>query len=232
MNFGIFLEPETQQLYLKGLGMTVQLLLGSMLMSFLLAIPMAIARNSHYQWLKKTVWLYTYVIRGTPLLLQLYLLYFGLSQFAVVRESAAWAVLSSPLYCAFIVFTLNELAYTTEIFAGAIRGLPYGEIEAAKAYGMSHLTILRRIVLPSALRQSLPAYSNEFIILLHSTSLAFTVTLLDLTGAANEIYSQYYLPFEAFMVAAAIYMVLTYSIVRVFRFAEIRLLAYQRPRTA
>jgi arginine/ornithine transport system permease protein len=125
--------------------------------------------------------------------------------------------------------TINTVAYTTEIFAGAIRGLPYGEIEAANAYGMSRWTSLRRIILPSALRTSLPTYSNEVIMMLQSTSIVSTITLFDLTGAANNIYSTYYLPFEAFMTAAIVYMALTYLLVRGFRFAERRYLAYQRP---
>jgi len=229
MSFEFMLDPETQRLYLNGFLLTIKLLLGSIFLSFVLAIPMAVARNSRIKAIKNVVWSFTYVLRGTPLLLQLYLIYYGLAQFQFIRESAAWCALSSPLFCAFLAFTMNELAYTTEIFAGAIRGLPYGEIEAAYAYGMGPFTILRRIILPLALRRSLPAYSNEVVILLHSTSLVTTITLLDLTGAANEIYARYYLPFEAFMVAAVVYMTLTYCIVRMFRAAEIHFLAYQRP---
>lgn len=230
MNFAVFLEPSVQELYLRGLWLTLALLGLSLVASFLLSIPLSILRNSRFRPIKYTIWAYTYVMRGTPLLLQLYLIYFGVSQFEAVRSSVAWVVLSDPFYCALLALTLNEVAYTTEIFAGAIRQLPHGEIEAAYAYGMKWHTILRRIILPCALRNSLPAYSNEVIILLHSTSLASTVTLMDLTGAANDVYSTYYLPFEAFMAAAAVYMVLTYVFVRLFRFAEKCLLAHQRPR--
>lgn len=229
MNFEVMLDPETQRLYLHGLWLTLKLLFGSIFISFILAIPMAVARNSRITVLKNVVWTFTYVVRGTPLLLQLYLIYYGLSQFEFIRNSAAWFALSDPLFCALFAFALNELAYTTEIFAGAIRALPYGEIEAAHAYGMGPVTILRRIIFPSALRQSLPAYSNEIIMMLHSTSLVTTITLIDLTGAANATYARYYLPFEAFMAAAAIYMALTYCIVRLFRIAEKHYLAYQRP---
>ena len=232
MNFSFVLDPDTQALYLRGLWLTVKLMLGCIVISFLVAVPLAVARNSRLRPVRGAVWLYTYIIRGTPLLLQLYLIYFGLSQFEAVRASAAWFALSDPLFCALLAFVLNEAAYSAEIFAGAMRSLPYGEIEAARAFGMRPLTILRRITIPSALRSSLPAYSNEVIIVLHSTSLAATVTLLDLTGAANEIYSTFYLPFEAFMVAAAFYMVLTFGIVRLFRAAEGRFLAHQRPRAA
>ena len=232
MNFAVLFEPSVQALYLRGLWLTLALLASSLVLSFLLSIPLAILRNSRIRPIKYAVWSYTYVVRGTPLLLQLFLIYFGVSQFQAVRDSAAWVVLSDPFYCALIALTLNEAAYTTEIFAGAIRQLPHGEIEAAYAYGMKWHTIMRRIVLPSALRNSLPAYSNEVIILLHSTSLASTVTLMDLTGAANDVYSTYYLPFEAFIGAAVIYMALTYAVVRLFRYAEKRLLAHQHPRLA
>lgn len=229
MNFEAMLTMDTFFLYLDGLWMTLKLLVGCVAFGFLISIPMAVARNSHVMLLKNAVWLFTYVIRGTPLLLQMYLVYYGLSQFAVVRESFAWTALSDPMFCALAALTINTVGYTTEIFAGAIRGLPYGEIEAANAYGMSRFTILRRIILPAALRTSLPAYSNEVIMMLHSTSLVSTITLMDLTGAANRIYSTYYLPFEAFMLAAAVYMVVTYAMVRGFRLAEWRYLAYQRP---
>lgn len=232
MNFSVFLDPSVQALYWHGLWLTLALLGLSLVMSFVVSIPLAILRNSRTKFIRYPIWVYTYVVRGTPLLLQLYLIYFGASQFQAVRDSAAWVVLSDPFYCALLALTLNEIAYTTEIFAGAIRELPHGEIEAAYAYGMKWHTILRRIILPSALRNCLPTYSNEVIILLHSTSLASTVTLMDLTGAANDVYSTYYLPFEAFLAAAAFYMALTYGVVRLFRWAEKRLLVHQRPRLA
>ncbi|WP_025916988.1 ABC transporter permease [Herminiimonas sp. CN] len=229
MNFEAILTADTFALYLGGLWMTVKLLLACVALGFLLSVPLAVARNSRLLPVSKAVWAFTYVVRGTPLLLQMYLIYYGLSQFEAVRNSFAWTALSEPLFCAVAALTINTVGYTTEIFAGAIRSLPYGEIEAANAYGMSRWTNLRRIILPSALRASLPTYSNEVIMMLHATSLVSTITLLDLTGAANRIYSTYYLPFEAFMVAAAVYMVLTYILVRGFRYAEWRYLAYQRP---
>ncbi|MEO8600011.1 MAG: ABC transporter permease [bacterium] len=229
MNFEALLTADTFYLYLDGFWMTVKLTFSSVLLGFLISIPLAVARNSRIRVINKTIWAFTYVVRGTPLLLQMYLIYYGLSQFEAVRDSFAWAALSEPMFCAIAALTINTVGYTTEIFAGAIRSLPYGEIEAANAYGMSRWTNLRRIILPAALRTSLPTYSNEVIMMLHSTSLVSTITLLDLTGAASRIYSTYYLPFEAFMVAALVYMMLTYILVRFFRYAEWRYLAHQRP---
>ncbi|MFM2066527.1 MAG: hypothetical protein RLZZ584_1436, partial [Pseudomonadota bacterium] len=173
-------------------------------------------------WVWRPVWLFTYVIRGTPLLVQLFLLYYGLAQFEAVRESFLWAGLRSPWFCAIAALAINTCAYTTEILHGAIKSLPAGEIEAARALGMSRWLTLRRIVLPSACRRALPAYGNEVVLMLHSTSLASVVTLHDLTGVAREINSRYYLPFEAFLSAALCYLVITVMLVGLFHAAERR----------
>lgn len=213
---------ENLPLYLAGLGVTLKLLLLSLGCGLALAVPLALVRTVSRGWASRLVWLYTYVFRGTPMLVQLFLVYYGLAQFDAVRASWAWPWLSSATFCAWLTFTLNTAAYTTEIIAGSIRALPAGEIEAAKALGMSRRLMLRRIVLPAALRRALPAYGNEAIFMLHGTSLASIVTLLDLTGAAREINAKYYLPFEAFITAGAFYFVLTLALVGLFRWAERR----------
>ena len=181
-------------------------------------------------WLSKPVWLFTYVIRGTPMLVQLFLLYYGLAQFEAVRNSVLWPWLSSAWFCAVAAFAINTCAYTTEILHGAMKAVPFGEIEAAKALGMSRWTTLRRIVLPSAFRRSLPAYGNEVVLMLHGTSLASVVTIADLTGAAREVNSVHYLPFEAFITAALFYLAITFVLVALFRAAERRWLAPLQPR--
>ena len=175
-------------------------------------------------------WLYTYVIRGTPMLVQLYLLYYGLAQFEAVRDSMFWPMLSNATFCACLAFAINTSAYSAEILAGSIKATPSGEIEAAKAIGMSRFKLYRRILLPSALRRSLPQYSNEVIMMLHATSLASLVTLVDITGAARTINSQFYMPFEAYITAGVFYLCLTYILVRLFRLAETRWLVYLAPR--
>ena len=175
-------------------------------------------------------WLYTYVIRGTPMLVQLYLLYYGMAQFEVVRESALWPYLSNATFCACLAFAINTSAYSAEILAGSLKATPYGEIEAAKAMGMSRAKLYRRILLPSALRRALPQYSNEVIMMLHTTSLASVVTLIDITGAAKTVNSQYYLSFEAYITAGLFYLLLTLILVRLFKLAERRYLAYLAPR--
>jgi arginine/ornithine transport system permease protein len=218
--------------YVDGVMVTLQLLGVALLLGLILAVPLGIARASHNKFLSWSVWSYTYVIRGTPMLVQLFLIYFGLAQFAIVRDSALWPWLSSAWFCAVLAFTLNTAAYTAEIIAGAIRAIPAGEVEAAKSLGMSRWQVLRRVVLPAGLRRALPAYSNEVIMMLHGTSLASTVTLVDLTGAARELNARFYLPFEAFITAGIFYLALTGVLVGLFHLAEKRWLRHLAPRRA
>jgi arginine/ornithine transport system permease protein len=202
----------------------------SLLIGLALAIPLAVLRTLPIPWVSRPIWVYTYIFRGTPMLVQLFLIYYGLGQFEWMQQSALWPLFSSAWFCACLTFVLNTCAYTTEIIAGSIRALPYGEIEAAKALGMTRWVMLRRIVLPSALRRSLPAYSNEVIFMLHGTSLASVVTIMDLTGAAREINSTYYIPFEAFITAALFYFSFTLVLVGLFHKAEARWLKPLMPR--
>ena len=218
-------------LFLEGTLVTLKLLGAALVTGLVFAIPLAVLRASANPWASRPVWLFTYVFRGTPLLVQLFLIYYGLAQFAWMRESVLWPVFSSAWFCAMLAFAINTCAYTTEIIAGAIHATHHGEVEAAKAMGMSPFTLYRRILLPSALRRSLPAYSNEVIMMLHGTSLASIVTLLDITGAAREINSKFYLPFEAFLTAAAFYLALTFILVSLFHLAEKRWLVHLAPRT-
>lgn len=217
-------------LYFDGLLVTLKLLSISLLIGLLLAVPLALMRVSKQSLVNFPAWLYTYVIRGTPMLVQLFLIYYGLAQFDAVRESALWPWLSNASFCACLAFAINTSAYTAEILAGSLKATPHGEIEAAKAMGMSRLKMYRRILLPSALRRALPQYSNEVIMMLQTTSLASIVTLVDITGAARTVYSQYYLPFEAFITAGLFYLCLTFILVRLFKLAERRWLAYLAPR--
>jgi arginine/ornithine transport system permease protein len=208
--------------YLHGAGVTLELTLAALGIGMLFALPLAVLRGSPSRWIAGPVWAFTYVIRGTPLLVQLFLVYYGLAQFDVVKQSALWPWLSSAWFCAIAAFAVNTCAYTIEILHGAMRAVPAGEIEAARAMGMSPGTTLRRVILPAAFRRMLPAYGNEAILMLQATSLASTVTLLDITGAARNMNATYYLPFEAFLTAAAAYLVLTSVLVGLFHAAERR----------
>lgn len=222
---------ESLPMYGQGMLVTLALLVLSLGIGLAVALPLAMLRSLPSPWAWRPVWLYTYVIRGTPLLAQLFLLYYGLAQFEAVRDSALWPWLRSAWFCAVAAFAINTCAYTTEILHGAMRALPAGEIEAAKSLGMSRAVIFRRIVLPSAFRRALPAYGNEVVLMLHATSLASVVTLYDLTGAAREVNSRYYMPFEAFITAAIGYLLITFVLVALFRAAERRWLAPLVPRS-
>jgi len=221
---------ESLPLYLAGAGTTLQLLAAALAIGLAAALPLAVLRSLPSAWAWRPVWLFTYVIRGTPLLVQLFLLYYGLAQFEWVRASAAWPLLKSAWFCAVAAFAINTCAYTVEILHGAIKAVPAGEVEAARALGMGRWQALRRIVLPSALRRSLPAYGNEVVLMLHGTALASVVTLHDLTGVAREVNSIHYLPFEAFVTAALCYLVITVVLVGAFQLAERRWLRPFAPR--
>lgn len=215
--------------YAAGIRTTLALLVISLASSFILAVPLAIARVSPKQWLSKPVWLFTYVLRGTPLLVQLFILYHGLAQFEAVRESPLWFLLKSAWFCAWLAFTLNSTAYTTEIFAGALKATSIGEIEAARSYGLSGFKLYSRILLPSALRRALPQYSNEVVGLMHATAICSTVTLVDITRVARDVYANHLFITESFGVAAVIYFLLTFLLVGLFKLLERRFLRHLRP---
>ena len=220
MNWDIILE--NLPLYAQGAKLTVLLSLTALAIGFVLSVGLALLRNSHNRWVRLPVLGYTLVFRGTPLLVQLFLIYYGLAQFDLLRQSILWPWLSSPLVCVLITFVLNTSAYTTEIFAGGMRHIPAGEIEAARAYGMTPFTVARRILIPAMLTRSLSLYGNETIMMMHATALASTVTLMEITGVARTITLTSYILFEPYVTAAAIYLTLTFVLVALFRVAEKR----------
>jgi len=214
---------------LAGAGLTLELVGLGLAIGLIIAIPLALARVSGRWWLNGPAYGYIFFFRGTPLLVQIFLIYYGLSQFPGIRQSALWLILREPFWCAIIAFALNTAAYTGEIIQGGIRGIPHGEIEAARAIGMSRLLLFRRIILPRAFRLALPAYGNEIVILLKSSALASTITLLDLTGVARTIIARTYMPIELFVMAGVIYLVITFLITRAIRALEYRLSPHTRP---
>ena len=212
---------------LSGLAVTLWLLVASLLIGFVMAVPLAVARVSKNPWLSLPVRCYTYVFRGTPLYVQLLLIYSGVYSLDFVRHHELLnAFFRSGLHCAILAFGLNTGAYTTEIFAGAIRSISHGEVEAARAYGMGRFTMYRRIILPSALRRALPLYSNEVILMLHATTVAFTATVPDILKVARDANSATYMSFQAFGIAALIYLAVSFALVAAFRRAERHWLAY------
>jgi octopine/nopaline transport system permease protein len=175
---------------------------------------------------------YVYIFRGTPLLIQIFLIYYGLAQFPAVRHSVLWPLLREPYVCALLSLMLNDAAYTSEILRGGLRAVPAGAIEAARVAGMTRLTMLRRIVLPLAFRQALPAYGAEVTSMVKATSLASVVTLMEITGIARAEVSETYRAIEIFLCAAAIYLVLVTVIARAVDLLEQRLTPYRRPTSA
>lgn len=225
----------TLQSYLDGMWITITLTLASLGVGLALAIPLSVWRISQRTWVRAPVSLYTWALRGTPLLAQLMLVYYGFGQFEWLQKawqegSVFWLWLRDPFWCALFALTLNTAAYTTEILAGVLRSTPYGEVEAAQAYGMSRWQVLHRILLPSALRRFIPAYSNEAIFMLHGTSLVSAITIIDLMGAARDFNANYYVPFEAFVAAGAVYFLLTSVMASISRLAEHHFLRHLRPR--
>jgi histidine transport system permease protein len=215
--------------HLTGLVVTLWLTAASVGLGFVLALPLSVARASTNRWWSVPVSFYTYIIRGTPLYVQLLLVYSGVYTLDSVRATPFLnAFFRDAFNCTILAFTLNTAAYTTEIFAGAIKATPPGEIEAARAYGMSNFTLYRCIILPSALRRALPAYSNEVILMLHATTLAATATVPDLLKVARNASSEYYLPFVAYGIAAALYLCTSFTLIFFFRKAERKWLVYLR----
>ena len=215
-------------IYIAGLQHTLILVSISLVAGLLFAIPLAVLRTSKNIIIFGPISAFTYFFRGTPLLVQMFLIYYGMGQFEFLKSSFLWIFFKEAYFCALFAFALNTCAYTIEIIRGAIENTPHGEIEAAKAAGMSLMLRLRRIILPSAFRRALPSYGNEIIFMLHATSLASVITIIDITGAARIINSRYYTPYEAFLTAAAIYMCITFLLVWLIKKLEIRWFAHLR----
>lgn len=226
MNWAVMLE--SLPALAGGALLTLELVALAALAGFLVALPVALARLARNPLAWMPAYAFVFFFRGTPLLVQIFLIYYGLSQFPEVRASSLWPILREPYWCALIAFTLNTSAYTAEIMRGAIGAVPRGQVEAAMATGMSRLTRLQRVILPQAVRIGLPAYSNEIILLVKASSLASTVTLMDLTGVARTISSANYLPVELLTTAALVYLVINFLIARSFRLVEFLLSGERR----
>ena len=218
MNWTLILE--SSDLFLEGLWTTTQLAALSLLLGFVLAIPCAVGLWSRSLLLRFPCRFYVYVFRGTPLIVQVYLIYFGLPQFDWIRSGPLWPILRDPYWCALIAFTLNTGAYTAEILRGAIANTPQGEVEAAKAIGLSPFKAFTRIIFPSSMRRALPQYGNETIFLLHGTVVASVITVTDILGAGRTFNARYYTVYEGLISAALLYMALTISISLLFQMLE------------
>jgi len=199
---------------------TLKLLSLSLFFGLFIGLLFAVMRMSKNFILNKFAYGYSYLFRGTPLLVQIFIIYFGFGQIEFIRDSFLWIILKEPYWCAIIAFALNTGAYTSEILRSAFQTIKKGYIEAGKSLGISSKIIFYKIQIPIAIRQSLPAYGNEIILMLKGTSLASTVTLMDLTGVAKYIISTTFKPIEVFIVAGSIYLFMTFIVHNLIKFLE------------
>ncbi|MFH5776395.1 ABC transporter permease [Paracoccus sp. NGMCC 1.201697] len=208
----------------KGVGTTLTLASISLAIGFCLGLGLAVMRVSGNRFLSGFAEYYSAVFRGTPLLVQLFLFYYGLGQFDFVRDNPVlWWVVGGGMHCAIMALALNTAAYTSEILRGGLMSIPTGLIEAAKAAGMSRVLRFRRIEFPLAIRQALPAYGNEMVLVIKGTSLASTITVLEITGHAKRLMSQTYAIFEIFAIAGIFYLLINTALILAVRWIENRL---------
>ena len=199
---------------------TLKLLSVSLILGLFIGLFFAILRMNKNLFINKFAYGYSYIFRGTPLLVQIFIIYFGLGQIEYLRSTFLWIILKEPYWCAIIAFSLNTGAYTSEILRSAFQTIKPGFIEAGKSLGISRKVIFYKIQIPIAIKQSLPAYGNEIILMLKGTSLASTVTLMDLTGVAKYIISTTFKPVEVFIVAGGIYLFMTFVIHNFIKYLE------------
>ena len=199
---------------------TLKLLSASLIIGLFIGLLFAILRLSKNSIINRFAYAYSYVFRGTPLLVQIFIIYYGLGQVEYFRSTFLWVVFKEPYWCAIIAFALNTGAYTSEILRSAFQTIKPGIVEAGKSLGISNRIIFYKIQIPVAIRQSLPAYGNEIILMMKGTSLASTVTLMDITGVAKHIVSTTYKPLEIFITAGGIYLFMTFLIHNVIKYLE------------
>ena len=205
-----------------GLDNTLLLLVISLPIGFVLSLIFALGRVSQNKFISKPIASYIFVIRGTPLLVQIYLIYFGLGSIEFIRESFLWYLLREPFWCGVLALTINTVAYGSEIFRGGIQSVTKGQIESGLSLGFNKIDLLRKIVFPIALRKVLPSYGNELILMVKATSLISIVTLMEITGIARTIISKTYAPVEIFIVAGSIYLFINFVITRFIKYAELK----------
>jgi len=214
---------------LDGMWITIQITGLSVMIGLCLAVPLALMRVARNRLVRFPVYGFIFYFRGTPLLVQIFLIYYGSGQFQdALSQIGLWQLFREAYFCAVLSLTLNTAAYTAEILRGAIQAVPWGEIEAARACGMSGALLYRRIILPKAFRIAWPAYTNEVVFLLQASSLVSIITLMDITGVARVISARTFAFYELFITAALIYLVLVYGVIWVFRKIEYRISGHLR----
>lgn len=208
------------QVFISGTVITIELMVLALACGLILALFLTICSYSKYKAVKSLIYIYTFFIRGTPLLVQIFIIYYGSSQFDVIRDSFIWNILKHPFGCAVIALALNSSGYCVALFRGLINSVPKGEFEACRALGMSNLQMSFRIIAGRFIRIALPAYSNEVIIVLKSTSLASTITIMDLMGVTHELISETYRTIPYLIIAGSFYLLMNMIIIKLFKMLE------------
>ena len=203
-----------------GLDNTLLLLVISLPIGFVLSLIFALGRVSKNKFISKPIATYIFVIRGTPLLVQIYLIYFGLGSIKFIRESFLWYALKEPFWCGVIALTINTVAYGSEIFRGGIKSVTKGQIESGLSLGFNKITLLQKIIFPIALRKVLPSYGNELILMVKATSLVSLTTYMEMTGIARKIMAKTFAPVEAFVAAGILYLFLNFLMVQFVKYLE------------
>jgi len=205
---------------IKGLDNTLLLLLISLPIGFILSLIFALGRVSKFTFISKTISAYIFVIRGTPLLVQIYLIYFGLGSIKFIRESFLWYLLKEPFWCGVLALTINTVAYGAEIFRGGIQSISREQIESGQALGFGRFMMLKKIILPIAIRKVLPSYGNELILMVKATSLVSLTTYMEMTGIARRLMAKTFAPVEAFIAAGILYLFLNFLMVQFVKYLE------------
>ena len=218
MNFHLIYESFLQ--ILKGLSASLEIIIISLLLGLILSIVIVMMRLTKNIVLDISSRTFVFIIRGTPLLVQIYFIYYGLAQFTAIRESFVWLVLKEPFWCGVLALTINTAAYTSEIIRSGLNSIVKGQIELATAFGVNKFQAFKRILLPQAVRQSIPAYSNEIILMIKASSLVSIITIMEMTGIARKIISKTFSPIEVFIAAGIIYLALNYLVTLVFKKIE------------
>ena len=218
MNFNLIYESFLD--ILKGLGASLEIIILSLFLGLLLSVGIVMMRLTKNIVLNSFSRSFVFVIRGTPLLVQIYFIYYGLAQFTAIRESFIWIVLKDPFWCGVLALTINTSAYTSEIIRSGLNSIIKGQAESAVAFGMNKFQAFKRILLPQAIRQSIPAYSNEIILMIKASSLVSVITIMEMTGIARKIISKTFAPIEVFIAAGIIYLALNYLVTVIFKKIE------------
>ena len=219
MDSGINIVIDNLPMYFQGFGMTLFLTISTLIVGLFIAVICAILKDCRFRLVRWFINSYSFFFRGTPCLVQIFLIY-GLAQFVWLRESVLWYAFESALFCAWFALMLNTAAYTTEIIYGAIRATSRGELEAIKSFGFSKWQAFKHYYIPTIFRKSLPMYCNETIFLMQATALASTITVVELTQVARILNSRFFIPFSAYLSAAVFYMFISYGLIFLFRLLE------------